>query len=803
MSSAMILAVALTLSPSDPQPAPELAIAATTRFAPSLEKTEPNSIAAHPDRPFAYAWSHDRLFVVDSASGEVDTISLAAIYGASFGSSGRVETAGSGASARLLLGPVNGHGAIEVFSIVEPSAPVHVRSIPAYQYAAFRVLPDGRSVVIADDTTASLVEIESGKSLGTFSKAGGPFTPFTRVIGAGGAPDSTVVALIEARHGYPYRLALHGVTPGTQPALLAAPELDGYPLGPLVDRRGEIVVVGFQPTSTGARYEVRDARDGSLLSVMTAPGRGGVATLAEGGGRRVLAVADKDGIDLFDLADPRFPVPLPRVTARIGYDGNGYVYSTALAPSFVDPWLFAASPGERAILAIDVRDGSIVGRSETGGVPPVAIAIGEAGGRRDAVALAYRQEFEEVLARGGRREIQIHDLAVVSSPRQVARIARSEPARIDGFVTVGADHAVAADSQSNAFALVSLREGRVVEVTGPDRLLGAADTIEPGGWLRSAGRFVLAFGGSWQEWAIVPGHLKQVAAGGDIRTSQYTAGDILPNGRVVLLGYSSGGWFLEVHDLDGRDGRLSLELGEFDSLVLSPDGRRAAIVHTSFPPEIGLLTVVDLADAAHPAVAWTRSFDVATARFDASGETILATSGFFSGWFTALRLDAGTGAPLGGESTPVDKFFYHGEGTTYGSREGWRAVFWAWTWSGFQTVLIDAGVSPPAVLRLYPEILDAIPLYAPRAGGGWYEILRNPWDDYADFLFANAGGDEHLVLRDPRDHVFPRASGRGYLATVANWNGPEPAIVLWRDTALARPRQVAVPGSTAPRLVAH
>lgn len=673
-----------------------------------------------------------------------------------------------------------------------------------------RVLPDGRSAAVVTGFGAWTYDLETGSEVGAFAKAGGPYVEIGSTIGAGGAPESATVALVERRSVYPsyaYALSIHEVPGGSAPTLRVSAPLPADPFVLLVDRDGAIVVVGYGldgPWEGPARYEVRDARTAAVLSVIDVEKGGRVAVLAEGDGARVLVIGDSEGVELFDLEDPSAPAARGRVATRLGFNHYGFVDPwNALAPSRIDPVVFAASPGEHAIVAIDVRDASIAGRSPCAGLPPLSIVIAEDGGRRVGVALASRTEFDEVYALGGRREVHLHDLTEPSAASLTARITRNEPGHVEGFVGLGPDHAVAVEPAYDAYALVSLREGRVVQVTGPPHLLGAADTLERGAWLRSAGRFVLAVGQHrWQEWVLVAGRLEPVTGGGSLLVPAYVAGDVHRSGRVALVGYENRAWFLEVHDPAGRTGRVAIEATKFDSVALSPDGRRAIVTRFSLEPGEGAVTCVDLADPEQPFVAWIGVPGVATARIDPAGETIFATLGYEAGAFTARRFDARTGAPIGGESAPIAKFYYHGDGTAFGSGSGWRDVVWTWTLSGWQTFLLDAGASTPTVLRVYPEILDGIPVYAPRETGGWYEIVRNPWDGYADFLVADAVGEQRHALRDPRDHEFPTSVGRGLFATVARPAGPSPEVVLWRDTTLRRPETTPFPGVPSLRPVA-
>ena len=110
---------------------------------------------------------------------------------------------------------------------------------------------------------------------------------------------------------------------------------------------------------------------------------------------------------------------------------------------------------------------------------------------------------------------------------------------------------------------------------------------------------------------------------------------------------------------------------------------------------------------------------------------------------------------------------------------------------GWETLLLDTGSAVPRVVQVYPEILDGFPVYAPRVTGGWYEIVRNPWNGFADFFIAAPDGTRRHVLRDERDHDLPVAVGRGGLATVAEKYGPRPEVVFWYDTTIGGPRITA------------
>lgn len=800
-----LLAIALALSPSA-QPAadtPALIPASSTRFAPSLESVQPYSMAAHPGARLAYAWSNPNLFIIDTATGElVATRGLSDVFGGGFAYSGTIEVVQGPETAWLVFGRVSQHDRIEVFSLDDPRDPIPHASIPVPSSSRSMMLPGGRSIAVIDYRSAFVTDLDTGSRTGEFQKAYGPYSNFGYASAAGGPPEEATIALVETNYIYgapPAALTIHSVTPDNPPSLRAAVALERAPDQVLVDRGGTIVVLGYGNTGApgSAHFEVRDAQTGDLLSQVPAADRWRIATLAEGGGRRVLAVAAVEGVALTDLADPASPAVIGLVETRMGFDYNGIVYAESLVPSATAPLLLVASPGEKAVLAVDIRDGSIAGRASTAGLPPLAIAVGEIGGSRDAVALAFRREFQKILALGGLQELQVLHLADPASPSLVARLARSEPRQVDAFVGLGPDHVVAVDSRTDSYALVDLRNGAVAQLTGPPVPLGAGSSIDPGEWLRSAGAFVLAVGsGTWQQWRLVDDRLAPVATGPDPYYYQYFSGDLHASGRAVLLGYGPEGTFLEVHDPDGRAGTLPLDLTEWDTVTISPTGRLALVVVRGFDPDTGLVRAIDLADLEHPKVAWAGEPDVATAEFSPSGSTILVTEGYFSGSFAVRRIDARTGAPIGGASAQIDKFYYHGIGTSFGTGASRRAVFWKWSYIGFETVLVDAGASTPTLLRTYPELVEGFPEYAPRATGGWYEIARNPWNDFADFLIADASGAQHHVLRDPRDHVFPRSLARGLFATVANPLGPTPEVVLWVDTTIPIPVTPSGPASS-------
>ncbi len=791
---ALVLVAGLVLSPAGttepPRPAapelPPLVEVHRTHFDEPFAQQQSfrPQLAVSPSAPVAYALSRSYLFVVDSSEAKVlEVLDLDDLFHDPYDNWGLVLSI-EGGTERLVLWNWDSD-ALWVFSLADPAHPVLERSVRGVQDPRFVGVLPGRAAALVVGETAILVNLVTGERF-VFPPPAGHLMGFWGGA-VGGNPERPVVVLGSFVSSYPqWRtfLSAFSAEDPASPVLLWDVELTSQQAGLLVDRSGQVVVVGSYAQGGLRGFDVRDLSNGAVLSSFETPARGNRVVLAEGGGERVLAVADDAGVDLVDLAEPSSPEVRGRVEARLSGASD-----RSLSPSSTEPLLFVGATGDGEVLSVDIRSASIVGRWPAGDPAPVALALGEgAGGRRDAVVLSQRVLGERVLVRGGLSELDFVDFSIAASPQLRGRFARVLPDEVDGFVTVGGAYGVAADVGTNTLVLFRLVDGEVLDVTGffsrPDPWGNWYSHYE--GVLRAAGSTVLAVLNDRYEVFDVFRQRLVSRAQDRFQGSQFvTDGAVRRDGTAVVLICGE----LRTHLPDGRTGRLALPFSCGRDLSLSPGGDLALVGFPSYDWDESNAAVVDLSDPAEPKVLWQGLPGYASGIFLEDGERLFVTTNYYGSSFDSALLDARTGAPLGEPAEGVEKYAYHDVAATYGRGEDARVVVWKWTFRGWKTVLFDAGTGTPRVLAILPEFF-AIPDYLARDGGGWYEFQGNPWTGPSTILVSDASGAQTEGFRADR-FVWWHASRslrRGFFAALEEEVGYEaPDIVTWRDTALNRP----------------
>jgi hypothetical protein len=538
----------------------------------------------------------------------------------------------------------------------------------------------------------------------------------------------------------------------------------------------------YDPVWT-SRVETIDATTGETLASWEV-GSGTWGALAEGNGRQLLLV-DETGIDVVNLEDPADPRPVGRIetTAWTARDRR------MIAPSDSDPVVFLADGTRSEVVVFDPRTAAVIDRFPVEDGVPLGVALQEApdGIRRGAV-IVRKADWTRVHSRGGLSRLDLADLTNPAAPRTTGRFLRNHPNRVDGVAAIGGRHLLVYEIARNALALVNLPERRVVQVTGASALLGEFE-IYDAPELRTAGRFALVAGPSgWERFALVRGRLETLDSRIIPRGAWegIEAAELTPRGTVIVLGwrYEHGDWSvdLEARGLDGRSGRIPRVSATNVRLDVSPAGELLAVSRPEFWGEERGLDVYDVSDPSSPSLLWTLSADISDAVFDPTGTRLLVSGPLYAGAFHVQAFDARTGVVLGPPSPDIVKFAYHGFGAQWIAEGAWRAIYWKWTWTGWENALVDLSGPEPVHLRTYTYD-DAFPEFAPRDGGGWYEVRRDPWNGRANLIVGGPGGEIAETGVVPRDHGGLIAVRRGVIATVRR-HAEEFEISLWRDPSL-------------------
>lgn len=735
----------------------------------------------HPVAPVGYAVSGDHLFAFDARTG-ADLARLRMTSAASEPSWGGWNLTLLGG--RLLAWSYSA-GVLAVLDIDEPSAPKLLdvgvfegpRLIGAFDEGFVALLHDDGFDLLAVEPFRVIAEIPHALPYGRF------YWAFASAA-AGAAP---VLAAVEQSFVGPRHqvLSVYDAAGGV-PVLRFSREESASIGSVLLDRAGEVLVAtfdGYDPTRR-TWIETIDARTGATLASWdVAPHIRG--TLAEGGGRQLL-LADATGIDVVDLEDPADPRPIGRVETGPPVSSSD---SRAIAPSDVEPVVVVADPVAREVVVLDPRTATEIARLGVESGMPVGVALQEVpGGTRRGAAIVRHADWTRAYFRGGLSRLDLVDLSDPAAPSTTGRFLRNHPRRVDAVASIGGRHVVAYEIQRNALALVDLAEGRVAQVTGAAAVLGEFD-IYDAPELRTAGRFALLAGpAGWERFALVRGRLEPLDA--RIRAPHAREGlsavDLTPAGTVVALGwrYENGRWLddLETTGLDGRSGRIERVYSRLLAPVVSPVGELVVVSRPEYWGEERGLDVYDVSDPSSPTLLWTLPGDVSDAVFDPTGTRLLVSGPLWDSAFQVRAFDARTGAPLGPPSPDIAKYDYHGFGTQWIADGTWRAIYWKWSWCGWENALVDLSGPVPEHVRTYTYV-GSFPEFAPREGGGWYEARRDPWNEVAVLVVGSPEGETAETAVVPGDHSEITAVRRGFVAAARERDG-EWGISLWRDPAL-------------------
>lgn len=791
---ALLAAVALSgVSPSgSTQPLNEVSRTVfETPYSPPLYYAGHMAVSSR--APIGYAVSHEDVFVVGTSDGAVDDVlDLRPFPWTGYGGAYDVVLCEEGGAARLVAWRANApllvvfdatnpaHPTLER-TIALPRPPIDVSAIPGSQRVLVRA---GKPFVVDLDLGAFLYDFEP-KS-GSF-----PFVTFGATA-VGGTASRALVAIADTN--FVAQTGAVAVYEASQPYAtppLVVLDTPGYVDRILLDRDGRYLLTerrtSFDPVAT--TFRVVSLPGGEVLADITPAGGGWSATLVQSAGASVLATLDPAGVDLIDLADPASPRVIGRVEAPIDWLPFTFSGGDLLVASPSAPYVFAVDRGDRQVLSIDATTARIAGRLDVAPAPPGCLAIGESpGGTRSILVSAIRLLDASATIPGGTAELRTVDASDPAMLRATGRILRNQPRFIDDLAVVDGSLGVALDYASNAIALVRLKDGKVLDVSGFTAPTGDGNDTYGQAKLFARGPWVLAWGeGGYDEFLVRHDRLEHVAGDHDPYAQIFSA-RLSPDGVVVMdRGVYPDRWEIETRAPDGGVGHLEMASHpHHTNLALAPDGESALFGSPYDWDEPGHARDIDLTDPLHPAWGWVALPSFWSAAYTPDSRRLFVTFvGDNDYSFRTGLFDPKSGAALGPIGDPVDKFFYEDIGVLLGNRGAGRAVLWEWTWQGWKTLLFDTSGATPRLMKDLPEYYVA-PEFAPRDDQGWYEV--HPGGDVSTILVSDADGNQTVAaVHDGFWDRSPRELRRGFLATANGWYTGGAAISLWRDVALNRP----------------
>lgn len=759
-----------------------------------IERGGERSIVFHPSLPLMYALSDRHLFVVDAVTGEtVGGVDLSSLDDEGWFASWELALV----DGRLLGWSATVH-AVAVFGLDDPESPELIASSRGWRGPRIVTLAGSRFGLL-HTYGFDLVDVHTLQVVAAVPRVLSPYSGFEGIPVSGGAA-SPVIAVVERAFDNPsrYGIAVHDVLEETT-NLRFVREVESSPGSMVLDGAGDLLVAAvdiYAPTQA-SRIEVIDARAGTVLASWQA-GPYARLHLSEAEGRRLVVVLepalralDESAFAVVDLADPRTPRVVGRFTlpAPTTFDGR------RVAVSGTAPIAFAAMGSMRGVAAVDLRTVTEFARLPVESGEPLGVVLGERAGARLAAVTTRRFGLDGTISRGGRSHLDLADLSEPSTPRRTGRFLRNHPGRADAVAGSGGRYAFAYEIDRNALAVVDLSRREVTQVTGAADTLGSFDFDEVPE-LRAAGRFVaLAGWKGWERFEIVDGRLEPLDArlSGFLGPDYYEAVELGEDGRIVALGWNvSTGRFLEVVHPDGRAARAPRRDARL--LRVSPPSSldRVAVAMPEFSGMGG--SPVDVWDvgASGPRVLWSIEEDVAEARFDATGTRLLVSGPLDGATFVARHFDAATGEPSGAAVPEAAKYYYHGYGAQWLAGASWRAIYWVWTYGGWNDVVVDLTGPDAGAARRY-DYEGAFPEYAPRETGGWYSTRRDPWANRSEIVIGDAEGRVEGTGPIEGDHFGISALRRGAFAT-ASVASAATTVSLWRDPNLNRPPVVVAEG---------
>jgi len=759
---------------------------------------EPAPIVVSRRAPVGYAVSYQDLFVVDLTDGHVQEVIDLGAYGPPYsGSQFDVTLNEDGTTPRLFAWNSATSTPLVIFDLSDPRHPAAPAAIDfAHRSTSTTPIPGGSRVLVGTllyDPDLLTVDAEF------FPKTGPPYSSQISAMGVGGRAGLQLVGVADWNRSLStYAFTVYDVTTGS-PAEIASLAPPTYVERILLDRDGRFAVLGWRDYSSGSptsTFHVVDLATGAIVSDFVTPGNGFVATLVQGGGASALVTIDIAGADVVDLTDPTAPRAVGRIPAAIAPGGYDAPYRGALVSSSTGPYAFISALGDRAVLIVDVRTATVAGRFDTGATPPGAIAIGEGtNGARSLLVVGQRIIGLDTPLPGGTAELVAADASNPASPRETGRMLRNQPRVLDGFAAALGSLGVAVDYASNSIALVRLKDGNVLDVSGFSGLNGPSQFSFDRPSVLTRGPWVLAWGEEgFDVFRIVDDRLIRVTSLNDYWTSLVSAA-IRSDGTVVDFewNYLAQEMRVATYPPGGGGGRLHVDNPPYyTNFALSPDDRRAILGLPYSYDEPGRARSIDLTDVSHPAWGWEVLPSFWSAQFTPDGRDLFATFADNRDYsFETGLFDSGTGQEIGDRSARIDKFFYEDIGVLLGNHGAGRAVLWRWTYLGWATLLFDTSSGTPVLSKSLPEYYVS-PEYAPRDDAGWYEC--HGWDDGSIFV-SDADGNQVFGARSPKPELrYPSEVRRGYLATTFGTSIGGAGISLWRDVALDRPPVAAAGG---------
>lgn len=542
-------------------------------------------------------------------------------------------------------------------------------------------------------------------------------------------------------------------------------------------------------------YDVVAGLEGAIVP----PASGWIQDIvvADGPDGPVLGIATSDSIVLYDVRD----VTAPREAARPAI-ALKYAAGPCWWASNAGPFILASDRVGRRFVVLDAGDGRVVAERTMPESIPSAF-FRSIGPDQDEIALvAAKARVDGVNLQVSRvatlLSLQVDAAGTIS---EVSEYGVALPRFLDHLATVGGRFVLGYDDDRNVLVVFDAARGVVTDAVYP------------------------AFAG---DWSSMSGNLDArdgcvvVGAGisGQGARPELAQFDLDLDGRLharepIVLPSAVGSFYrarcgpngtlfaitrrgLFARTADGTESFTPIDdpygYGEFE---ISADGRRALLTQKWFSwaiPDLGFV-LLDIRDPHSPVVlARSEGYADSTARLVSGGRSVLATFTPPSDFRFRPRLyDAETGVPASRMGEAIPQYFFHGPGTEFGSN---RFVYWSWTWTAWQSHVVDFGSDPPRLLSTSWFEHDD-PSYAPRPGHeqAYLVAQRDDWDveDSTSVWLVEADGT--FVPRGGGDIARIAPLRHGFLGAVT-WGSEHTGLAIGNGIGVLRDRELNRPPAT-------
>lgn len=675
----------------------------------------------------------------------------------------------------------NGHRLLQVFDATDPRRLVPQVALDSCGDWA-EAIPGRNLVWTYGDQCSQLVDLETGEITPL------PVNGSTRRATVGGPLESQVLARVETDGSSRDFLCVDRLEAGAPPRPMVRVPIS-FPVFHLTaDRSGTVLVLNTMET-----VALFDPNSGEQLSAIGTIPQPFDSQLLDNGAIRVLLIAHWGRVDLYDLADPRKPAYVGALPLQL-FAGNPQ-FPDRLQPQQVvaagdRPWALLADRATQEVLAVDLRNASILARWPGGPAQPIALAVDTAPSRDLAVGVfSLRSTWMGVLEPGGLAHFDTLTLGPAFAFEHHNRFLRITPDSFHNVTAFDGRYVAGFDLKTQTVMVYDPVTGAVA-ANGPHFVPHGLPSSNNSALAARNGTIAVTHGGNldifefdgrelksraW--WSPFPGWPRDVA--------------VLADGTTLVLTESRLYTLLP----DGREGQLSLPLNAL-GIELHPGGH-LALLSPEAPwgdPGFGP-SMVDLSDPERPVLLWSGPAGTTTASFVRNGAAVDVARIVNWSELSIQLLDSATGNPLGGMTPGWPFYGYSGKSSAFGTGAGARSLHWTWTWLGWEQLVYDVSTDTPSLIDKAPETFHN-PRYAPRAdGSGWYELAKwyAPDPNQLRIGHPDASVSEWMVT-DVEEWSPLRW---GFLACSAGPSHLARDLVLLRDIGLNRPplAEIAAPAT--------